>query len=58
MNRTNKKIQEQHLSLKCPEVEIATLIVQAKTDFEGVFASLKRVLVNYLLSSCREMLTG
>ena len=58
MNHTKKKNQEQHLSLRCPEKELATLIAQAKTDFNGIFASLKRVLVDYLLSSSREMLAG
>ena len=58
MNHTNKNTQEQHLSIRCPEEEIASLIVQAKADFEGVFASLKKMLVDYLLSPSREMLAG
>lgn len=32
--------KEENLSLRCPEEEIATLIAQAKTDFDGIFASL------------------
>lgn len=37
---------------------MASLIVQAKSDFDGIIASLERVLVDYMLSSSRVMLAG
>jgi hypothetical protein len=58
MNRTRKNNQEQPISLHCPEEKIASLIAEAKTSFDDIFAALKSELVHYLLFSNRELLAG
>lgn len=58
MNNTKNSNQEQLLSLSCPEEKIAALILEAKEDFNDLFASLKVVLVEFLLTSERELLAG
>jgi len=58
MNGTRKDSNQQHISIKCPEENLATLISEAKTNFDGIFAALKSELVHYLLSSDRELLAG
>lgn len=58
MNGTRKKSNQQHISIKCPEETLAALIMEAKTNFDGIFAALKSELVHYLLSSDRELLAG
>ncbi|NGX47522.1 MAG: hypothetical protein K1000chlam3_00897 [Chlamydiae bacterium] len=55
---TNKNIQTQFLSFSCPEEKIAALITEAKIGFDDFFASLKVSLVEFLLSSERELLSG
>jgi len=54
--KTNK--QGQFLSFSCPEEKIAGLITEAKEGFDDFFASLKVFLVEFLLSSERELLAG
>jgi hypothetical protein len=58
MNGTRKKNNQQLISIKCPEENLAALITEAKTNFDGIFASLKSELVHYLLFSDRELLAG
>lgn len=58
MNGTKKGNNQQPISIKCPEENLAALIVEAKTSFDGIFAALKSELVHYLLSSDRELLAG
>jgi putative transposase len=58
MNRTKKDHNQQHISIHCPEEKLAGMIADAKTNFNDIFASLKRELVQYLLSSDRELLAG
>ena len=58
MNGTKKKDHKQLISLRCPEENLAALIVEAKTNFDGIFAALKSELVHYLLFSNRELLAG
>ena len=56
-NKRNDR-QEQLLSLNCPEEKIASLIAEAKTNFDSMFAQLKSELVHFLLFSDRELLAG
>lgn len=58
MNGTKKDNNQQPLSIRCPEEHLAALIVEAKTNFDGIFAALKSELVHYLLFSDRELLAG
>ena len=58
MNRTKNKSKQQHISLSCPEENLAALIAEAKTSFDDIFAALKSELVHYLLFSSRELLAG
>jgi len=58
MNRTRKDNNQQPLSIRCPEENLAALIAEAKTNFDGIFAALKSELVHYLLFSDRELLAG
>jgi hypothetical protein len=58
MNGTKKDDNQQHISIRCPEENLAALIADAKANFDGIFAALKSELVHYLLSSDRELLAG
>ena len=58
MNGTKKTSKQQHISLNCPEENLAALIAEAKTSFDDIFAALKSELVHYLLFSSRELLAG
>lgn len=58
MNGTKNNNQQQFFSLGCPEENLAALIAEAKTNFEGIFAALKSELVHYLLFADRELLAG
>jgi len=58
MNGTRKDNNQQQISIRCPEENLAALIAEAKTNFDGIFAALKSELVHYLLSLDRELLAG
>lgn len=58
MNGTRKDNNQQSISIRCPEENLAALIAEAKTNFDGIFAALKSELVHYLLFSDRELLAG
>lgn len=58
MNGTRKDNNQQQISIRCPEENLAELIAEAKTNFDGIFAALKSELVHYLLCSDRELLAG
>lgn len=55
---TKKNKQGQLLAFSCPEEKLANLITEAKESFDDFFASLKVSLVEFLLSSERELLAG
>jgi transposase-like protein len=55
---TRKNNNQQLISIRCPEENLAALIAEAKTNFNGIFEALKSELVHYLLSSDRELLAG
>jgi len=40
MNGTKKRNNQQHISITCPEENLAALIGEAKTNFEGIFSTL------------------
>ncbi len=58
MTGIKKNSRKNLISLRCPEENLAALIAEAKTNFDGIFAALKSELVHYLLFSDRELLGG
>jgi|GEM_PF-2433088 len=58
MNRTRKDNNQQPVSISCQEESLVSLIAEAKTNFNGIFAALKSELVHYLFFSDRELLAG
>ena len=57
-NDRNQNSRTQPLSFGCPEAELAQVLVEAKADFNAFFATLKRHLVEFLLASEQELLSG
>ena len=53
MNGTENKKNQQQISIKCPEENLAALIAESKANIEEIFAIVKSELIQYLLSSKR-----
>ena len=54
----NKNKVKQYVSFNSPGEKIMGLLNTAKEDFNALFASLKVTLVEFILSSERELLAG